>query len=102
MNAQECIDFLVDRVGHERANAAAEVRRSFATEDGPLYQCAYMVGALQFRALQRELVGSGKMTLQEFHDAVLRQGPMPVEMLRLALSGQPPAPGYRTNWRFYD
>jgi hypothetical protein len=102
MNAQECIDFLVDRVGHERANAAAEVRRSFATEDGPLYQCAYMVGALQFRALQRELVGSGKMTLQEFHDAVLRQGPMPVEMLRLALSGQPPAPGYRTSWRFYD
>jgi uncharacterized protein (DUF885 family) len=61
-----------------------------------------MVGALQFRALQRELVGSGKMTLQEFHDAVLRQGPMPVEMLRLALSGQPPAPGYRTSWRFYD
>ena len=27
---QECIDFLVDRVGHERENATAEVRRSFA------------------------------------------------------------------------
>lgn len=102
MNAQECIDFLVDRVGHERANATAEVRRSFATEDGPLYQCAYMVGALQFRALQREMVGSGKMTLKEFHDAIMRQGSMPVEMLRLALSGQPAARDFRTGWRFYD
>lgn len=26
---QTCIDFLVDKVGHERANATAEVRRSF-------------------------------------------------------------------------
>ncbi|MFX8937956.1 DUF885 family protein, partial [Acinetobacter baumannii] len=25
---QQCIDFLVDRVGHERANAEGEVRRS--------------------------------------------------------------------------
>jgi hypothetical protein len=29
MTPQECIDFLVDRVGHERATATAEVRRSF-------------------------------------------------------------------------
>jgi len=29
MTPQESIDFLVDRVGHERANAEAEVRRSF-------------------------------------------------------------------------
>src|SRR5260370_28737132 len=29
MTPQECIDFLVDRVGHERDNATAEVRRSF-------------------------------------------------------------------------
>ena len=29
MTPQECIDFLVDKVGHERENATAEVRRSF-------------------------------------------------------------------------
>ena len=29
MTPQECIDFLVDKVGHERDNATAEVRRSF-------------------------------------------------------------------------
>jgi hypothetical protein len=27
--AQKCVDFLVERVGHERANAEGEVRRSF-------------------------------------------------------------------------
>ena len=45
---QQCIDFLVDRVGHERDNASAEVRRSFNGNYGPLYQCAYMLGAMQF------------------------------------------------------
>jgi uncharacterized protein (DUF885 family) len=102
MTAAEAIDFLVDRVGHERANAVAEVRRSFASEDQSLYQCAYMLGALQFRALQRELVGSGKMTNKEFHDAVLRQNSMPVEMVRIALSGESPARDFAPSWRFYD
>ena len=32
----EAIDFLVDRVGHERANAEAEVRRSFNGTYPPL------------------------------------------------------------------
>ena len=31
MTAQQAIDFLVDRVGHERRNATAEVRRSALT-----------------------------------------------------------------------
>ncbi|HKO78843.1 MAG TPA: DUF885 family protein, partial [Chitinophagaceae bacterium] len=49
---QQCIDFLVDRVGHERANAEGEVRRSFTGGYGPLYQVAYMLGGLQFMALK--------------------------------------------------
>ena len=44
MTPQQCIDFLVDRVGHERANATAEVRRSFNGDYSPLYQVAYMMG----------------------------------------------------------
>ena len=36
MTPQECIDFLVNRVGHERANAEAEVRRSFNGTYPPL------------------------------------------------------------------
>lgn len=60
MTALECVQFLVDRVGFERANAEGEVRRSFNGSYPPIYQCAYMLGALQFYALHKELVGSGK------------------------------------------
>ena len=56
---QECIDFLVDRVGHERDNATAEVRRSFQ-QAAPLYQAAYLLGGIQIRSLRKELVESGR------------------------------------------
>jgi uncharacterized protein (DUF885 family) len=101
MTPQECIDFLVDRVGHERANAEAEVRRSFNGNYPPLYQVAYMIGGLQFRALHRDLVQSGRMTNRDFHDAILRGGRMPVEMVRAMLTGAPLAREYRAQWKFY-
>ncbi|KAA3633308.1 MAG: DUF885 domain-containing protein [Bacteroidetes bacterium] len=99
---QQCIDFLVDRVGHERANAEGEVRRSFTGNYGPLYQIAYMVGGLQFRAMKEELVDSGKMTYKEFHDAVLRENNMPVEMVRVILTDQSITKDFQSSWRFYD
>jgi hypothetical protein len=99
---QQCIDFLVDRVGHERANAEGEVRRSFTGNYGPLYQLAYMMGALQFYALKKEMVDSGKLTYKQFHDAVLRQNNMPVEMVRAILTNQPMTKDFTTRWRFYE
>jgi hypothetical protein len=101
MTPQEAIDFLVDRVGHERANATAEVRRSFNGSYSPLYQAAYMLGGLQIRALHEELVGSGRMTNREFHDAILQGGRMPIEMVRARLTGEPPARDFTPSWRFY-
>lgn len=98
---QQCIDFLVDRVGHERANAAGEVRRSFTGGYGPLYQLAYMIGALQFYALKTELVDSGKMTFKQFHDAVLHENNIPIEMVRAILINQPLSKDFKTEWRFY-
>ncbi len=97
---QQSIDFLVDRVGHERANATAEVRRSFLGTYSPLYQVAYMMGGLQFRALHEELVGSGRMTNQAFHDQILKGGGMPVEMVRAMLLGTALTPDYRSQWRY--
>jgi len=99
---QECIDFLVERVGFERANAEAEVRRSFTGNYGPLYQIAYMVGGQQFYSLKRELVDSGKMTYKEFHDAVMRENAMPVEMVRALLTDQKLSKNFKTNWKFYS
>lgn len=99
---QQCIDYLVDRVGHERANAEGEVRRSFTTNYGPLYQLAYMVGGLQFYALKKELVDTKKMSLKQYHDAILRENRMPIEMLRALLTNQPLTRDFKTNWQFYN
>lgn len=100
MTPQEAIDFLVERVGHERANAEAEVRRSFNGSYSPLYQVAYMIGGLQFRALHEQLVQSGEMTNRAFHDAILRGGRMPVEMVRARLLGEAPLKDFESAWRF--
>ena len=102
MTEQESIDFLVNRVGFERDNAAAEVRRSFDGSYPPIYQSAYMLGALQFKALRKELVASGKMTDRAFHDAILEQNSIPVELLRAALIKQPLTRDFKTAWRFWD
>lgn len=102
MTPQQCIDFLVDRVGHERDNATAEVRRSFAGDYSPLYQCAYLLGGMQLMSLHRDFVDAGKMNNREFHDRILREGPIPVEMIRADLSGQMPRRNFQTAWRFYN
>lgn len=99
---QQCIDFLVDRVGHERANAEGEVRRSFTGGYGPLYQIAYMIGGLQFYALKKELVDTKKMTYKQYHDAILHENSMPIEMLRAILMNQPLTRDYKPSWKFYN
>jgi len=101
MTPQESVDFLVERVGHERDNATAEVRRSFAGDYGPLYQVAYMLGGLQFYNLHKDLVDSKKMTDREFHDAILKEGAIPVEMVRAILTKQKLEPDYSAKWLFY-
>lgn len=98
---QQCIDFLVDRVGHERANAESEVRGYFRRTDYALYQIAYMIGGLQLYALKKELVDSKKMGIKQFNDAILRENSMPIEMLRAILIKQPLKRDFKTSWRFY-
>lgn len=100
MTPDQAVQFLVDTVNFERANAEGEVRRSFNGSYPPLYQIGYMIGGLQLRALHHELVDSGKMTDRAFHDAVLQGGPMPIAMVRARLENLPltregPAP-----WKF--
>jgi uncharacterized protein (DUF885 family) len=102
MTADECVVFLVERVGHERRNAAAEVRRSVAGDYGPLYQAAYMLGGLQFRAMHKELVQSGRKTNREFHDAILHNNSIPVEMVRATIIAQPLTKDHAPSWRFAE
>jgi uncharacterized protein (DUF885 family) len=102
LTPQECIDMLVDRVGHERANAEGEVRRSFNGSYGPLYQAAYMLGALQLHALRKELVNSGKVKEKAFHDRIMHENAVSIEMLRALFTGQSLSPDFKSSWRFYD
>lgn len=100
MSPEECIKFLVDKVGHEPSTAEGEVRRSFNGDYPPLYQLAYMIGGFQFRSLHEELVGSKKLTNRQFHDAILKEQNIPVEMARAILTGNPPKKDFRSSWRF--
>jgi uncharacterized protein (DUF885 family) len=61
-----------------------------------------MLGALQFYALHKELVGSGKMTDKQLHDAILQSGSIPVELIRADLTDQTLTRDFRPSWRFYD
>jgi len=101
MTPQECIDLLVNKVGHERDNATAEVRRSFDGSYGPLYQIAYLIGGLQQYYMHKDLVDSGKMTNRAYNDALLKENRIPIEMLRAAIINQKLTRDFVTNWRFY-
>ncbi|WP_232623010.1 DUF885 family protein [Pareuzebyella sediminis] len=99
MTPQECIDLLVNGVGHEYANAEAEVRRSFTTSYPPLYQLAYMIGGLQFYALRNEMLEKG-WTEKQYHDRVMKEGRMPIELLRALIQELPLNKNYKTKWEF--
>ena len=98
MKPAEMVDFLVNRVGHEKLGATSEVRRFIIAQ--PLYQAGYLLGGLQLKALHDELVRSGKMSEQQFNDAVLMENTMPIEMLRADLLKLPLARDTQPSWKF--
>ena len=59
-----------------------------------------MTGALQFRSLHEELVGSGRMTNRAMHDRILREGAIPVELVRALLIDQELEREHEPAWRF--
>jgi uncharacterized protein (DUF885 family) len=60
-----------------------------------------LLGGLQLRALRRELVDSKQLTDKQFHDEILRQGNMPIALLRLAVSRQRLTRDMPIDWSFY-
>ena len=100
MSPDQCVQFLMDKVGFTKEAAAGEVRRSISGDYEPLYQAAYMLGALQFRALRHELIDSGKMKPMEFHDKVMQGNIMPIEMVRARMENLPLTKDWKPSWRF--
>jgi hypothetical protein len=97
---EECVDFLVERVGHDRINAEAEVRRSIQGGYGPLYQAAYLLGGIQLYALHQELVVDGDWPEEGFHEAILHQNSIPPDLIRALLRGEQLDRDLPINWRF--
>jgi hypothetical protein len=103
MSAQECVELLVDWVGHERATAEGEVRRSVMGGYGPLYQAGYMLGGIQLYNLRKEVMGNRRQRMpeKEFHDRFLKANMMPVELFRALITGQKLGKDFKSSWRFY-
>lgn len=99
MTGRQCVDFLVERAFHERANAEAEVRRSLSDAYDPLYQLAYLTGGWQVRALHRECRAVG-WSDRGFHDAFLRANQMPIRSLRCLLMDRTEAEDLAAPWDF--
>ena len=98
---QDCLDLVIDRVGHELEGGTSQVRWLTSGGASPLYGAAYMLGGLQLMGLRHELVDGGSMTEREFHDAVLSANSMPIELLRALLTNTPVARDHEPEWRFY-
>ncbi len=100
MKPKEMVDFLIERVGHEKFGATSEVRRFIGGDYSPLYQCGYMIGGMQLRALRKEIVDAGKMTDKQFNDTVLTYNAIPVELIRAGLLNIPLTRDTRSSWKF--
>ena len=100
MTPAQIVDFLVDRVGHERMGATGEARRLVDENFSPLYQAAYMLGSLQLEALRTEVLGQGRLTERDFNDAVLSENAIPIELIRAELLNLKLTPDFQGGWRF--
>jgi len=100
MKPAEMVDFLVDRVGHEKFGATSEVRRFIGGRYSPLYQYGYMIGGMQLRALREEVVGTGRTTDREFNDTVLTYNSIPIELIRAGILNTPLTRETKPVWKF--
>ncbi|MEO9599349.1 DUF885 domain-containing protein [Parasphingorhabdus sp.] len=77
---QRAIDFMTDNTALSTANIEAEVNRYISW---PGQALAYKMGELKIRELRRKATSElgDKFDLREFHDVVLGQGAVPLDML---------------------
>jgi uncharacterized protein (DUF885 family) len=71
----QCVDYLIERVGHERAAAEGEVRRSVSGAYGPHAALTCSVACSYARCTASSLQLEG--TERAFHDEILRRNSVP-------------------------
>ena len=96
LSVDEATAFLVEHTGFERANAQAEV---FRYTYKPTYQLSYLLGKvllLQLRADEQRRLGA-RFSLKDFHDALMRNGSLPISFQRRLLAVQATAAARRAD-----
>ncbi len=81
----DAIDFMIEQTGFERPHATAEVNRYTYT---PTYQLSYLLGKvllLRLRDDEKRRLGD-RFLLRAFHDAMLREGSLPISFHRRLLA----------------
>ena len=87
ISVDDAVRFLVEQTSFEEANARAEVRRYTYT---PTYQLSYLLGKvllLGLRADEQARLGDA-FSLRDFHDALLRNGSLPISFHRRILAAR--------------
>jgi uncharacterized protein (DUF885 family) len=96
LSVDEATAFLAEHTGFEHANAQAEVFRYTYT---PTYQLSYLLGKvllLQLRADEQRRLGA-RFSLKDFHDALMRNGSLPISFHRRLLAVQATAAARRAD-----
>ena len=75
--------------------------RSAAFHEAGHAMAAYLLGGLQLRGLRKELVDSKVMTNKAFHDEIMRQGNMPMALIRLVMTKMKLTRDMDITWKFY-
>jgi len=87
----------------EGVDARAYSRRMFQPDCSgrrfPLYKLCER--CRRRHALHKELVDSGKMTNRAFHDTILKENRIPIEMARAILTKQKLTRDFKSSWKFY-
>lgn len=80
MTREEAIKYFLSNIAYDEAGAIAEVERYMAI---PGQALSYKIGALKIRELRNQYQKDlgGKFSLAKFHDEVLNQGCLPLDVL---------------------
>jgi uncharacterized protein (DUF885 family) len=88
---EQAVGYFTDRIGDKDSAAITEVERYCVW---PGQACAYMLGKLEIlrlRAEARARMGT-RFDLRKFHDAVLKPGAMPLDVLAQVVADYENAP----------
>lgn len=81
MSVDQAVDFMVEKIHHERPNALAEVRRYTTSPTQPM---SYLMGKLEILKIYEDYKAAkgGSFALKEFHNELLSHGTIPPAAVR--------------------